>query len=50
MDDRLLQARVDEHLSNTKWDLRAVLQRFDENGVKMDRRFRRDFIKQTTDW
>ncbi|XP_055302508.1 uncharacterized protein LOC129568536 [Sitodiplosis mosellana] len=49
MDDKLLQARVYEHLSNTKWDLRAALQRFDETGVKIDRRFRRDFIKQTTD-
>lgn len=50
MDDKLTQARMDEHLSNTKWDIRAALQRFEETGVKIDRKFRRDFIKQTTDW
>lgn len=50
MDDKLIRSQVDEHLSNTKWDLRAALQKFDEAGIKIDRRFRRDFIKQTTDW
>ncbi|XP_031636750.1 uncharacterized protein LOC116349467 [Contarinia nasturtii] len=49
MDDKIMQAKMDEHLSNTKWDIRAALQRFEETGIKIDRKFRRDFIKQTTD-
>lgn len=50
MEEFVLQSKMDEHLTNTKWDIRAALQRFEENGIKIDRRFRRDFIKQTTDW
>lgn len=50
MIDTLMQAKMDEHLSNTKWDTRAALHRFEESGFKIDRRFRREFIKQTTDW
>lgn len=50
MNDKLHQARMEEHLSNTKWDISAALQRFEDTGIKMDRRFQRDFIKQTTDW
>lgn len=41
---------MEEHLSNTRWDIRVALQRFQDYGVKIDRRFRRDFIKRTTDW
>lgn len=50
MDDKLNQALMEEHLSNTKWDIKAALQRFEDTGIKIDRRFQRDFIKQTTDW
>lgn len=48
--EKRLQAKMDEHLSNTRIDIRTALQRFERHGVKIDRRFQRDFIKQTTDW
>lgn len=50
MDEKKLEAKMEEHLSNTRWDIRVALQRFQDYGVKIDRRFRRDFIKRTTDW
>lgn len=45
-----MQNKMDEHLSNTRLDIKSVLKKFEEMGVKIDRRFQRDFIKQTTDW
>ena len=50
MSEKRLQAKMEEHLSNTRIDIRTALQRFERYGVKIDRRFQRDFIKQTTDW
>lgn len=50
MDDKLLDMKMEEHLSNTRWDIRVALQRFEQIGVKIDRKFRREFIKKTNDW
>lgn len=48
--EKILRVKMDEHLSNTRIDIRTALQRFERHGIKIDRRFQRDFIKQTTDW
>lgn len=50
MSEKNMQNKMNEHLSNTRLDIKAVLQRFEDMGVKIDRRFQRDFVKQTTDW
>lgn len=41
---------MDEHITNTRYDTKAALQRFEQIGVRIDRRFQRDFIQKTTDW
>lgn len=48
--EEVLQTKMTDHLSNTRSDIRKALQRFERHGAKIDRRFQRDFIKQTTDW
>lgn len=48
--EKTFQDKMHDHLSLTRSDTRKALQRFERYGVKIDRRFQRDFIKQTTDW
>lgn len=50
MADKMLQMAMDDHLVNTRFDIKNALERFIGSGIKIDRRFERDFIKQTTDW
>lgn len=50
MSEKTTKLKMDEHLSNTRHQIKLVLHRFEDNGIKIDRRFQRDFIKQTTDW
>lgn len=50
MEEKFVQTKMEEHVTNTRWDIRVALKRFEEIGVKIDRRFRREFIKQTTEW
>lgn len=50
MSKKNVQTKMDEHLSNTRLDIKAALQRFEGIGWRIDRRFQRDFIQKTTDW